>query len=475
MESSPPSRSELRLFTFAPELTIISDSPGFTNSCSAVPWPWFMTLNIEPSTLPLSTLSLSMALTLPSRKGSPGTAARATVATPNITARITANPTVNTVALPAYIILEKMLFIDFSFLYPFSQAAWKFSSLRPAFLRGSETFEEVADASLKLPSQGRHPGGSGVSPAGCPQLSSEMIHLHLAPYLLSLQLRELGIQPLVHLRPSFRGVAPWSSALHTKTTSRNEVNIPGSFRYRGVVMRTYGQFCPVAQAAELLTERWTPLVIRELLAGSRRFNDIQRGVPLMSSALLSERLKTLERFGVVERRPRADGQGHEYSLTTAGEELRPLVEQMGVWGQRWVRRKVTPEDADPALLMWDMRRNINTERLPDRRVVVHFSFRGVPKGKVSWWLILDRPEPDLCLSDPGFGVDLTVRTDAVTMAEVWVGDVDLAGALRSRRITLEGPSRLRRAFPRWLILSPLTGVKRQTAPLAARRESVTIS
>ncbi len=229
-------------------------------------------------------------------------------------------------------------------------------------------------------------------------------------------------------------------------------------------MRTYGQFCPVAQAAELLTERWTPLVIRELLAGSHRFNDIQRGVPLMSSALLSERLKTLERFGVVERQARLGGPGHEYCLTAAGEELRPWVELMGVWGQRWVRREVTAEDADPALLMWDVRRNIDLERLPERRVVVYFSFRGVPKGKRSWWLILDRPEPDLCLSNPGFGVDLTVRTGAVTLAEVWVGDLDLAGAIRSRRIILEGPSHLRRAFPDWLRLSPLTEIKRQTTP-----------
>jgi DNA-binding HxlR family transcriptional regulator len=227
-------------------------------------------------------------------------------------------------------------------------------------------------------------------------------------------------------------------------------------------MRGYGQVCPVAQAAELLTERWTPLVIRELLAGSRRFNDIQRGVPLMSSALLSERLKTLERFGVVERRPIVGGRGHEYGLTTAGEELRPWVELMGVWGQRWVRREVTPEEADPALLMWDMRRNINVDRLPDRRIVVRFSFRGAPKRKRSWWLILARPEPDLCLTDPGFGVDLTVRTDAVTMAEVWVGDLDLAGAIRSRRIVLEGSSHLMRAFPGWLRLSPLTEVARMS-------------
>jgi hypothetical protein len=180
----------------------------------------------------------------------------------------------------------------------------------------------------------------------------------------------------------------------------------------------------------------------------------------MSSALLSERLKTLERCGVIERRPIQGGRGHEYHLTQAGEELRPWVELIGMWGQQWARREVTPEEADPALLMWDMRRNINVEPLPDRRVVVRFDYRDAPKGKRSWWLVLARPEPDLCLHDLGYGVDLRVHTDAVTMAQVWVGDLDLGGALRSRRIVLEGPSHLRRAFPDWLILSPLTKVER---------------
>jgi DNA-binding HxlR family transcriptional regulator len=124
-------------------------------------------------------------------------------------------------------------------------------------------------------------------------------------------------------------------------------------------MQGYGQFCPVAQAAEVIAERWTPLVIRELLSGSHRFNDIQRGVPLMSPALLTKRLKNLELCDIIERRSLAGG-GHEYHLTQAGEELRPWVELMGVWGQRWVRRPVTPEEADPALLMWDMRRRAST-------------------------------------------------------------------------------------------------------------------
>ncbi len=236
----------------------------------------------------------------------------------------------------------------------------------------------------------------------------------------------------------------------------------GNFRYREGVMRKYGQFCPVAQAAEVITERWTPLVIRELLSGSHRFNEIQRGVPLMSSALLAKRLRTLEGTGVIERRSLPDG-GHEYRLTRAGEELRPWIELMGVWGQRWVRRGVSPEEADPALLMWDMRRNTDVEHLPDRRVVVYFNYRDAPKGKRSWWLVLDRPEPDLCLHDPGFGVDLTVRTDAVTMAGVWMGDLDLGGAIRSRLIVLEGASHFRRAFPDWLKLNPLADVERPTA------------
>jgi DNA-binding HxlR family transcriptional regulator len=226
-------------------------------------------------------------------------------------------------------------------------------------------------------------------------------------------------------------------------------------------MRTYGQFCPVAQAAEVITERWTPLVIRELLSGSHRFNDIHRGVPLMSSALLAERLKSLERYGIVERRQVPGRRAHEYHLTQAGEELRPWVKMMGVWGQRWVRRVVTTEDADLALLMWDIRRNINVDRLPERRVVVYFAFRDAPKGKRSWWLVLEQRESDLCLTDPGFGVDLTVRTDAVTMAGVWIGDLNLAGAIKSRRIVLEGPRHLRRAFPDWLKLSLFAGVERR--------------
>ncbi|MGH2945076.1 MAG: winged helix-turn-helix transcriptional regulator [Solirubrobacteraceae bacterium] len=233
-------------------------------------------------------------------------------------------------------------------------------------------------------------------------------------------------------------------------------------------MAGYGQFCPIAQAAEVLAERWTPLVIRELaLVGSHRFNDIQRGVPLMSSSLLTKRLRQLERAGIIERRPREDGLGNEYHLTPAGEELGPLMEQMGVWGERWVRRPVRKEQADPASLMWWMRGTINRDALPSGRTVIHFRFRGVADKRRYFWLLL--PELDVCLTDPGFGVDITVRTDPKTLAGVWMGDIGLAAALRRHDIELEGAEHLVRSFPKWFGLNPFARVQRPRASAATRR------
>ncbi len=161
-------------------------------------------------------------------------------------------------------------------------------------------------------------------------------------------------------------------------------------------MSTYGQFCPVAMASEVLTERWTPLVVRELLCGSTRFNDLRRGVPLMSPSLLSKRLKTLERVGVVER------DGADYHLTPAGEELRPVIEALGVWGQRWARGDVEAKHYDASLLMWDIHRNIVTDRLPDGRIVVHFHLAGSSDNKSHFWLVLEPGTADLCIiTDPG--------------------------------------------------------------------------
>jgi DNA-binding HxlR family transcriptional regulator len=218
-------------------------------------------------------------------------------------------------------------------------------------------------------------------------------------------------------------------------------------------MAGYGQFCPIAAAAEVLTERWTPLVIRELVYGSRRFNEIQRGVPLMSSSLLSKRLRTLEAEGVIEHR------GNEYVLTKAGEELRPLIEQMAVWGERWVRREISRDDADAALLMFAIESSVRLDAAPEGRTTVHFAFTAAPKPKRCWWLVLEPPSSDLCLTDPGYGTDLTVRSDPVELASVYMGDVALSSALRRRTITLEGPSHLVRGFPRWFGLSPWVGLR----------------
>jgi DNA-binding HxlR family transcriptional regulator len=228
-------------------------------------------------------------------------------------------------------------------------------------------------------------------------------------------------------------------------------------------MTGYGQFCPVAQAAEVLAERWTLLVVRELVSGSTRFNEIHNGVPAMSPTLLTKRLRSLQAAGVVEH---GDG---EYRLTRAGQELAPLIAGLGLWGERWVRRTVSREDADAALLMWTVRRAVRSEAAPRVRTVVHFRFRTPPEPKRCWWLVLDRAAPDLCIKDPGFGVDLTVRSEPRVLASVYLGDITLGAALRRGSIRLDGPEHLVRGFPAWFGLSALAGIERPRAALAAAR------
>jgi DNA-binding HxlR family transcriptional regulator len=230
-------------------------------------------------------------------------------------------------------------------------------------------------------------------------------------------------------------------------------------------MPGYGQFCPVAVACEVFAERWTPLILRELLAGSRRFSDIRRGMPLISRALLAQRLRRLEDVGVIESRPL--GRGREYRLSQAGQEFNDIIEGLGVWGQRWSHGRASAQNLDVQLLMWDMRRRVAVDRLPDRRLVVRFDYRGVPAGRgpATAWLVLDRSEVDVCLTDPGFGVDLVVVADLATFTKVWLGDVSFEQAIRARKVRLEGPREIARAFPRWLLLGHFAGVAR---PRAAR-------
>jgi len=224
-------------------------------------------------------------------------------------------------------------------------------------------------------------------------------------------------------------------------------------------MRGYGQFCPVAQTLEILGERWTLLVVRELLSGSHRFNEIARGVPLMSRTMLSRRLESLEECGVLDKRTE-DGRPF-YALTDAGEELRPIVMAFGEWGQRWAKREPSEEALDGGLLAWDMRRRLDRDALPDRRVVVALRWIGAERGKERFWLIIEPGEEvDLCLSPPGFDVDLVVEAQLLAMTRIWNGDDTVRAAKARGDLTLEGPRSLVRGFPKWLQRSVFADVER---------------
>jgi len=226
-------------------------------------------------------------------------------------------------------------------------------------------------------------------------------------------------------------------------------------------MISYGQFCPVAQALEIIGERWTLLVIRELLCGNYRFNQILNGVPLMSRSLLAQRLRSLEEAGLVERRERGEGRtGTEYCLTPAARELEPIVMGLGVWGTRWARRDMTPEERDPVLLMWDLHRNLHIDRLPAKQTVVAFWLRDVEAKRSRYWLRIQKPEVELCLTNQGFEENLRVETTARAMIDVWMGHRELAQAIRSKAIDIQGAPGLVRDFPKWLKLNVFAGVPR---------------
>jgi DNA-binding HxlR family transcriptional regulator len=224
-------------------------------------------------------------------------------------------------------------------------------------------------------------------------------------------------------------------------------------------MKGYGQFCPLALAAEIVGERWTPLVLRELMVGARRFNDIQRGVPRMSPSLLSRRLKTLERAGIVERRQ--SGGRTEYVPTDAGQELMPTIESLAHWGKRWLPATLSADNADPDLIMWDMHRRLALDRMPETRTVIRFEFADQPKAKRMRWIVGDVRGVELCITDPGFDIDLFVATDSRTVTSVWYGDIPLKRAISDGSIELHGPRHLCDAFPSWLQLNLLAHVARQ--------------
>jgi DNA-binding HxlR family transcriptional regulator len=240
-----------------------------------------------------------------------------------------------------------------------------------------------------------------------------------------------------------------------------------SVRRTLLAMRGYSQFCPVALASEVFAERWTPLIVRELLAGSHRFSELQRGLPRIPRALLVQRLGSLERAGLVERRPVRTGRGWEYDLSVAGEELRPVVESLGRWGWRWAARELRPDNLDSKLLMWFVRRRIRVDRLPLERVTVRLDFRGLPGVSTErFWLVLHRPEVDLCLSDPGFEVDLEVTTDVRAFTQVYLGYIRMVDAIRGGSVTVAGRSELRRAYGGWIGVSQFATGAGMTAPVS---------
>jgi DNA-binding HxlR family transcriptional regulator len=221
-------------------------------------------------------------------------------------------------------------------------------------------------------------------------------------------------------------------------------------------MKGYGQFCPIAKAAEILAERWTLLIVRELLSGSTRFNALERGLPGIPRALLAKRLRSLAQAGIVEHRQFSEGAPAEYRLTPTGEELRPLVMGIGEWGQRWLNDTTVDEELDTDLLMWDIHRRINTDVLPDHQVVMQVEFSGARQR--TYWLVLEREEPSVCYEPPNFDVDVVLEADTMALHRVWLGRLDFHQACRSGALRLEGPRELVRAIPDWLALSTFAGI-----------------
>jgi DNA-binding HxlR family transcriptional regulator len=222
----------------------------------------------------------------------------------------------------------------------------------------------------------------------------------------------------------------------------------------------YGQFCPIAMAAEIVCTRWTALVLRELLCGSQRFSDLRRGLPSMSPSLLSKRLTELEHAGLISS---DKANGGEYRLTEAGEDLRPVIMALGEWGQRWVESDLTLKNLDPSLLMWDMRRNLNPTPLPPKRCTIQFRYPELASGKQNWWLLVEGGHVDLCLVDPGREVDLYVTGSLRAMTAIWMGLTTVAREIDKGTVELDGDREIASSMQTWLGLSGLAGVKKRVA------------
>jgi DNA-binding HxlR family transcriptional regulator len=222
-------------------------------------------------------------------------------------------------------------------------------------------------------------------------------------------------------------------------------------------MIEYGQFCPIAKASEVLGERWTNLVIRELGAGSETFNDLRRGLPLISPSLLSARLKSLEASGVVLRTE--SGKQVRYTLTESGSELKPILLALGTWGQRWVPTRFEARDLDPSMLMWDIHRSLNADYFGAQRTVLLFEFEDYTSRFRRWWLIVERGEVDVCMRDPGYEIDLQIMTDVKSLTAIWLGQITFEQALRKKLLSMAGAKTLKRDISTWLGTNFFSNVK----------------
>ena len=226
---------------------------------------------------------------------------------------------------------------------------------------------------------------------------------------------------------------------------------------------SYGQFCPVAMAAEIFCSRWTALILREMFCGTRRFNDLRRGVPRMSPTLLSKRLVEMREAGIIEEVPAKQG-GKEYQLTLAGEDLKPIVMAMGFWAQRWVDSKVSLKNLDPSLLMWDMRRWLDPKPLPKKRCTISYYFPEVEKARQKFWLVVEPDgKVDLCSADPGFDVDLFISGSLRAMTAIWMGVTTVKKEVESKQLDVQGDKAIASAMQEWLGLSPFAKEKSRLA------------
>lgn len=222
-------------------------------------------------------------------------------------------------------------------------------------------------------------------------------------------------------------------------------------------MSGYGQFCPVARASEIFAERWTPLVVREIMVGHHHFSEILKGLHSISPSMLGSRLRSLERAGIIETGPNPTGRGSTYHLSEAGAKLAEIVKSLGVWGQQYL--EVRQEHLDGDVLMWAILTHLHPDSLPVARRVVRFEFRDEKKR---YWLVLRRDDPDICYSDPGFGDDLAIRSDLECVTRVYLGELSLADARRVGRLEIEGPRELARGVDAWF---PVSGFAAHARPV----------